>query len=116
MFMPSYSKNSLILVQYPYSDLTASKVRPAVIVNAPHPSQDLIIVPLTSQLNNLMPGEFALLHWKAAGLNVPSAVKRGLFTIQQSLVRKLIGQLHAVDAGTLDKSIEFWLGINVPSK
>ncbi len=28
--MPSYSKNELILVRYPFSELTSLKVRPAV--------------------------------------------------------------------------------------
>jgi hypothetical protein len=30
--MPSFSKNEVILVRYPFSDLTAAKIRPAVIV------------------------------------------------------------------------------------
>ena len=42
--MPSCSKNDIILVRYPFSDLSSSKVRPAVVVNAPHPSQDILIV------------------------------------------------------------------------
>jgi hypothetical protein len=33
--MPSYSKNETVLVRYPFSNLTNTKVRPAVIVNAP---------------------------------------------------------------------------------
>ena len=40
--MPSYSKNETVLVRYPFSNLTSTKVRPAVIVNAPHPSQDVL--------------------------------------------------------------------------
>ncbi len=43
--MPSYSKNDVILVRYPFSDLSSSKVRPAVIVSVPHISQDIFIVP-----------------------------------------------------------------------
>jgi mRNA interferase MazF len=46
--MPSYSKNEVVLMRYPFSDLTSAKVRPAVVVNAPHVSQDVLIVPLTS--------------------------------------------------------------------
>lgn len=48
--MPSYSKNEVILVRYPFSDLSATKVRPAVVVHAPHPSQDSLIVPLTKKI------------------------------------------------------------------
>src|ERR671925_243892 len=87
-FMPSYSKNEVVLVRYPFSNLSGAKVRPAIIVNDPHSSQDVIIVPLTSKTAPLLAGEFAVMDWKTAGLNVPSAVKRGLHPIHQSLVMK----------------------------
>jgi mRNA interferase MazF len=84
--MPRYSKNEVILVRYPFTNLSGSKVRPAVVVNAPHASQDAIIVPLTSRISSLLPGEFTLNDWSKAGLNVPSAVKRGLYTVHQNLI------------------------------
>jgi mRNA interferase MazF len=40
--------NEIILVRYPFSDLSGAKVRPAVIVSAPHVSQDIFVVPLTT--------------------------------------------------------------------
>ena len=58
--MPSYSKNDVVLVRYLFSDLSGSKVRPAIIVNEPHISQDVMIVPLTSRLSSLLAGEFVL--------------------------------------------------------
>jgi mRNA interferase MazF len=48
-FMPSYLKNDIILVRYPFLDLSNSKVRPAAVVNAPH-SQDIFIVPVATIL------------------------------------------------------------------
>ena len=82
MSMPSSSKNDIILVRYPFSDLSDSKVRPAVVVSAPHVSQDIFIVPLTSKTASLLGGEFLLADWKAVGLNVPTAVKRG-YSVQE---------------------------------
>lgn len=38
--MPSYSKGDVVLVQYPFSDLSDTKVRPAIAVSAPHQSQE----------------------------------------------------------------------------
>jgi mRNA interferase MazF len=67
--MPSYSKNEVILVRYPFSALSGVKVRPAIIVNAPHVSQDVFIVPLTSRTTSLLAGEFILTDWAAAGLH-----------------------------------------------
>ena len=58
--MPSYSHNEGVLVRSPFSNLAGSKVRPAVIVSAPHPSNDVFVVPLTSRLAGLLPGEFVL--------------------------------------------------------
>lgn len=109
--MPSYSKNEIILVRYPFSNLSGSKVRPAVVVNSSHSSQDVIIVPLTSKISSLLAGEFILADWKAAGLNVVSAAKRGLYTIHQRLVIKSVGSLSASDASGLDDSLRDWLGL-----
>jgi mRNA interferase MazF len=109
--MPNCSKGEVILVRYPFSNLSGSKVRPGVVVNAPHVSQDFIIVPLTSKVSHLLAGEFVLTDWKAAGLNVASAAKRRLYTVHQSLVIKSVGSLSAKDAGMLDDSLRDWLAL-----
>jgi mRNA interferase MazF len=98
--MPSYFRNDIILIQYPFSDLSTTKVRPAVIVSDTHPSKDYFVVPLTSKLNYLLPGEFTLQDWKEAGLNVPTAAKRGIYTIHPDLVLKKVGCLSSQDAET----------------
>ena len=109
--MPSYSKHDVILVRYPFSDLSSSKVRPAVVVSVSHPSQDILITPLTSKMGLLLTGEFALSEWSAAGLNIVTAVKRGVYTVHESLVMKTIGKLAEVDAKRLEQSLPGWLGL-----
>src|SRR5436853_370123 len=69
MSITSYSINELVLVRYPLTDLTTAKVRPAVVVSAPHVSEDLFTVPLTSRTHGLLPGEFILQEWSSAGLH-----------------------------------------------
>lgn len=109
--MPTYSKHDVILVRYPFSDLSGAKIRPAVVVSAPHVSRDVMIVPLTSKTASLLAGEFVLAAWKDAGLNVPTAVKRGLYTVQQRLIMKTVGRLDSVDAEQVDQSLRAWLGL-----
>ncbi len=109
--MNSYSKNEIILVRYPFSDLSGSKVRPAVVINAPHSSNDLMIVPLTSKISSLLSGEIVLNNWKEVGLNVPTAIKRGIYTVKDNLVIKIIGKLEPSDSENLEKSLRFWLGL-----
>ena len=110
-FMPNFSKNEVILVRYPFSDLTNFKIRPALVVNAPHISKDLFIVALTSKTQSLLSSEFVLSEWQNAGLNVETAVKRGIFTIHEKLVLKAVGKLTDSDAESLDKSLREWFDL-----
>ncbi len=109
--MPSYSKGDVVLVRYPFSDRSDAKVRPAVTVSAPHSSQDIFVVPPTSKTDALLAGEFVMNDWKGAGLNVVSAVKRGLFMIHKNLIIKTVGSISDQDAGELERSLRAWLGL-----
>jgi mRNA interferase MazF len=111
MHMPSCSKNEVILVRYPFSDLTSAKVRPAIVVGTLDRTPDHLIVPLTSRTGSLGAGEFALADWRSAGLNLPSAVKRGVYTIHTSLVIKSIGNLSTNDARQVEQSLRKWFDL-----
>jgi len=82
---------------YPFSALSGVKVRPAIVVNTPHVSQDVFIVPLTSRTTSLLAGEFVLAAWTAAGFHVPTVVKRGLHTVHETLILKRVDRLIAPD-------------------
>jgi mRNA interferase MazF len=109
--MSSYSRGDVVLVRYPFSDLSGSKIRPAVVVNAPHISKDVLILPLTSKTKTLLPGEFVLSDWSQAGLNVETAVKRGVYTVHQNLIVQIVGRLSDTDLKELDNALRLWLGI-----
>jgi len=66
---------------------------------------------LTSKTISLLPGEFALADWADAGLNVATAVKRGIYTASRRLIIKNVGKLSAPDAKCLESSLREWLGI-----
>ena len=107
--MPSFSRNDVVLVAYPFSDRTGVKVRPAVIVSGPHRSRDLFVVPLTSRADRMVEGEFSLADWRNAGLNMASVVKRGLFTVHESFILKRVGTLRAMDTSRINESLRSWL-------
>lgn len=109
--MSNYSRGEVVLVRYPFSDLSGSKVRPAVIVSAPHSSKDVFILPLTSKTTSLLAGEFVLADWRIAGLNVETAVKRGIYTVDQTLVAHSLGKLSDSDVGDLNDALRRWLGL-----
>ena len=63
----------------------------------------------TSKTTSLLEGEFVLSEWSAAGLNVQTAVKRGVYTVHQSLVVTIIGKLANGDIKQLEQSLRGWL-------
>jgi len=107
----NFSRFDIVLVRYPFTDLSGSKIRPAVVVNPSHPSDDLVLAALTSQTSSLLPGEFILGDWRRAGLHVPTAAKRGIFTLDESLPLKRIGRLSASDGAALEDALREWLGL-----
>ena len=98
------SRNDVVLLPIPFTDLTSRKVRPAVIIG--RNGADYFLVPVSSVLANT---DFPLAAWRAAGLNAPSGVKAQLATVEGRLVVKIVGKLAAVDVQTLNTRLQAWL-------
>lgn len=98
------SRNEVVLLPVPFTDLTNRKVRPAIVIGKSGP--DLFLVPVSSVLTNT---DFPLQEWRAAGLNVPSGVKAQLATVEERLVVKIVGQISSNDASTLNSRLRNWL-------
>ncbi|MEQ1922368.1 MAG: type II toxin-antitoxin system PemK/MazF family toxin [Pyrinomonadaceae bacterium] len=109
--MPNFSRNEIVLIRFPFSDLSNSKIRPAIVVSSAHTSRDIFLVPLTSKVANLREGEFVLGDWVGAGLNVPSSVKRGIFSLQDTMVIRSVGALKAADIVQLNASLRLWFDL-----
>lgn len=100
------SRNDVILLPIPFTDLTSRKVRPAIVIG--RNGSDLFLVPISSVLSNT---DFPLQEWQKAGLNVPSGVKAQLATVEESLVLKIVGAITAGDRQTLNDKLRSWLQI-----
>jgi mRNA interferase MazF len=105
----NYSKGDIVLLPYPFTDLKASKVRPAVVV-APEDGKysDVFVVPITSRTTTLSAGEYVLKDWNSAGLNVPSAVKRGCVLVDAKLILQKVGACSKPDVAALNKALKQW--------
>ena len=98
------SRNDVVLLPIPFTDLTSRKVRPAVVIG--RNGADLFLVPISSVIANT---DFSLREWRAAGLNVPSGIKAQLATVKEKLVMKIVGRLAGDDVKTLDARLREWL-------
>lgn len=98
--MTTYNQGQVVLIPFPFTDLTTTKQRPAVILssdifNRTHP--DIILAAITSQIPEQLQSDEHLLtsmDQKAAGLPKRSVIKLGkIVTIDQRLIRKVLGKL-----------------------
>ena len=102
----SCSRNEVVLLPIPFTDLTSRKVRPAVVIG--RKGADLFLVPISSQISNT---EFTLKEWSAAGLNVVCGVKAQIATVEERLVVKAVGTLTLADQQQLNARLKAWLGL-----
>ena len=111
----AYSFGDVVLVSFPFTDQTASKKRPAVVVSADAYHQrrpDVIVMAVTSQI--LRPagalGEVLISDWQGAGLPKASPIKPVLATIEQRLILRKLGALQGDDVQALRSALRQILG------
>lgn len=99
-----YQRSDIVLVPFPFTDLSRQKARPSVIISSLSYNarmNDLILVAISSKtgisdpvLELLIP--LSHTRFGATGLRVPSVIKIGkIVTIDQALVYRKLGNLPA---------------------
>lgn len=89
------SPGDVVLVRFPFTDLSTSKKRPAVVIS---PSDftglfgDVVVLALTSQPQTDEPAR--LLRWEPVGLPKPTGVKPVMATLSSSL---LLSRIRTID-------------------
>ena len=106
--MPSMTPinfGDVVLIGFPFTNLQATKKRPAVVISnfAYQQSRpDIILMAITSQVrSNLATDEYILQDWQAAGLAKPSMTKPLIATLQQTQIIRSLGTLTAPDESAL---------------
>ena len=102
----AFQRGDLLLVPFPFSDLSTTKVRPAVVISSAlyHSLEpDLLLAAITSRISTATgPLDYLLSDWQTAGLRYPSALKPALFTLDPTRVLYRIGTLTALDLAEVD--------------
>lgn len=113
--MTTYERGDVVLVPFPFSNQTATKKRPAVVISSSlynEKTNDVVIIAVTSKVEKSSDvGECFIAEWESAGLLKPSAVKPAISTIEQVLVLKKLGNLAANDILSVDRMLKALLGL-----
>ena len=105
----------VVLVPFPFTDQTASKRRPAVVVSSDayhRERQDVILVAVTSRTARpaMSSGDLLIEEWREAGLLKPSLIKPVFTTVEERLILRKLGALQQKDMDALRKALQQVLG------
>ncbi len=96
----SYKQGDVVLVPFPFTDLTATKQRPALVISSDALNargSDAVLLAITSQIPAALRSEEFLIptnDQRACGLPKPSLIKLAkVITLHQSLFLKRLGAL-----------------------
>lgn len=109
----AYRRGDVVLVPFPFTDLSAVKTRPGVVVSVSgfeRATGDLTVAMITSSPQST-PYDVALADWRRANLLYPSWVRSKLVTLSPALVRHRPGRLSGRDLAEVDQRLRRALGL-----
>ena len=103
--MTTCSRWDIVLVPFPFTDMTAVKRRPALVVSPDTSNRtgpDLVIAFLTSHVHaDPRSGDYRLQAWQEAGLPKPTMLRMKFATVARSVVIKTIGRVAETDRSAI---------------
>jgi len=118
-------RGSVVLVRYPFTDLTSTKVRPAVVFTPDWllPKVDEVICLFVSSVmpQELLPTDFVFekehVLFSASGLKKRSVFRaHKLAVLHRSLVLRILGELEIEIMREIEKRVQIALGIRPPQE
>lgn len=105
----AFQRGDVVLVPFPFTDLSVAKTRPAVVVSSDLYHQvrpDLLLAYVSSQVSKAHPIlDYLLQDWAAAGLPRPSFFRPKVAAIEPVLVAHQVGRLSARDLFEVDNRL-----------
>ncbi len=99
-----YGFGDVVLLEYPFTDLSGIKLRPAIVVLDTCDS-DIVVLRATSRLWQTE-FDIAIKDWLAAGLLKPTTIRvHKIAALESLLVNRLLGNLSAHDKQFLAETV-----------
>ena len=108
-------KGDLVAVDFPFTDLSGRKKRPALVLA--FDAGDVTLAFITTQLFQARPPDVLLQPSVHNGLKLPSVIRTNKFaTLKQTLIHGKLGELTPAELLALDAGLVQSLDIKIPSK
>lgn len=104
-----YKPFTIVAVPFPFTDSPILRRRPAVVLSKPEYQEDNLHVTLlmvTSAKHSRWSSDHTIIDLKSSGLDAPSVVRQKIFTLDSSLIIKIVGKLAEVDQNQVLKRLK----------
>jgi mRNA interferase MazF len=106
-------RGDIVLVPFPYAELTTTKVRPALVVSSTaftSAERRITVAGITSNVAvHRNTTSYEIPNWSATGLQKPSVVTAWLATISAGLVQLRVGRLTSRDLREVERCLRIAL-------
>ena len=109
--MTTFKKWDIVLVPFPFTDLTSTKKRPALVVSPDdyNAGSDLVLAFLTSNIAGPMQtGDLELITWRESGLPLPTKLRMKFATVSRAIVLKKLGEVHSTERAPISRQIQLF--------
>jgi mRNA interferase MazF len=94
--MKNYNFGDVVLLSFPFTDSSASKKRPAMIVLDTE-DEDVIVTRITSKINESQ-FDCEISNWKSAGLLFPSTIRlHKIASLEKKIIERKLGTIQRND-------------------
>jgi mRNA interferase MazF len=102
---------SVVVVPFPFVDRREVKRRPALVLSQAdfNRAGHSILAMVTTQAHHPWPGDVTIGDLGAAGLKVGCIVRLKLFTLDNRLIERELGQLSKADRSAVDATVSRYL-------
>ena len=102
------AKGDIILIRFPFTDLSGSKLRPTVILA--ETNEDVTVTFITTQVKWLEPTDVLLTPTSNNGLKSPSLIRTSkIATLDKTLIKGRIGKLSIEELKDLNEKLKLIL-------
>ncbi len=109
-------RGDVVLIPFPYTDLSATKTRPAVVVSSElyhELRSELLLAYLSSRIAAADPRlDYILVDWKEAGLLKPTFMRPKIAAIEPSLIVYHVGALSERDMREVNGRLKLALALS----
>jgi mRNA interferase MazF len=106
--MPTYKQFDVAVVPFPFTDRTATKRRPALVLSSGLFNSGIghsVMAMITTASHSVWPLDVDIANLGEAGLKAPSIIRMKLFTIDHRLIQKQMGHLSLQDQKSVESTL-----------